>query len=103
MVRRCAQTAASRRVAATRTMALFVSRQLKLMDWVSRHEFYITVTSATRGIRSIGFADELDRLLSPDELMNGKLTGTAARAVIISKNKAGSRQLTLVQVGFRRR
>jgi hypothetical protein len=103
MVRRCAQTAASRRVAATRTMALFVSRQLKLMDWVSRHEFYSTVTSATRGIRCIGFADELDRLLGPDELMNGKLTGAVARATIICKNKSGCRQLTLVEVGFRRR
>jgi hypothetical protein len=102
MVRRIAQTAASRRAAATRTMALIVSRQLKLMDWVSRHEFYHTVTSATRA-RGLGFADELDRLLGPDELMNGKLTGAVARATIICKNKSGCRQLTLVEVGFRRR
>ncbi len=103
MVRRIAQTAASRRAAATRTMALFVYRQLKLMDWVSRQQFYHTVTSATRGVRGPGFADELDRLLGPDELMNGKLTGAVARAIIISKNKSGCRQLTLGEVGFRRR
>ncbi len=99
MVRRSAQTAASRRAAATRSMALFVSRQPKLMDWVDRHEFYLRVTSATRP-RGPQFAAELVRLLSPDELLGWMLTGGVAKAVIIAKDKSGYRKLKLRDVGF---
>mgnify|MGYP000261463146 CR=1 FL=1 len=100
MVARSATTL--RRAAATRSMALFVSRQLKLMDWLDRHEFYLRVTSPTRP-RGPEFAAELVRLLSPDELLGGMLTGGVAKAVIILKDKSGYRQLKLSDVGFHRR
>ncbi len=100
MVARSATTL--RRAAATRSMALFVSRQLKLMDWLDRHEFYLRVTSPTR-TRGPEFAAQLVRRLSPDELLGGMLTGGVSKAVIILKDKSGYRQLKLSDIGFHRR
>jgi hypothetical protein len=93
----------SRRTAvAMREMGKFVARQLKLMDWVGRHQYYRTVTSATRP-GGPGFADQLKSIMSPDELLYGLLTGSAAKGVIIAKDKPGKRQLKLTDIGFRRR
>ena len=97
-----AHHAAARRSSAVRRIrGEYVARQMKMMDWVSRHSFYHNVTTVTRG--GPDFATELQHQLGPDELLLGKLTGVSSRAIIICKDKAGYRQLQLTEVGFYRR
>jgi hypothetical protein len=96
-----------RRRAAIKSMAIIVVKQLRVMDWVSKHEYFNIVTGpSSLGGRSPEsdkwFAKEIMVLMSPDELLGGMRTGAKARATIIAKDKS-LRQLQLTDVGFRRR
>ncbi len=76
---------------ALRSSAWWLAREMLEMDWVERHEFYsrMVMTKPDR------FLTKLERCLSPQDLLKGKLTGTTAPGCLVMLDKTRKRQMKI--------
>lgn len=80
-------------------MAVAISKQLLLMDWVSRHECADRFYSWCDTHRRHAVADALRKRMSPDDLLDGTNTGVRpASHVIVLPDKKRQRQLTITEM-----